>query len=57
MQTPAIASHLFLQYEPFDGNEERSHIRDAGERDFRDFFRLPPAQENRNQPADPVPTN
>jgi uncharacterized protein (TIGR02284 family) len=28
----------------------------AGERDFRDFFCLPSAEENRNQPADPAPT-
>ncbi len=26
-----------------------------GARGFRDFFRLPPAQENRGQPADPAP--
>jgi uncharacterized protein (TIGR02284 family) len=28
-----------------------------GARDFRDFFRLPPVQENRGQPADPAPAN
>ncbi len=28
--------------------------RPAGERDFRDFFRLSPAQENRAQPEDPA---
>lgn len=27
----------------------------AGERDFRDFFCLPPVKENRTQPADPAP--
>jgi len=29
----------------------------AGERDFRDFSRLRPAQENREQPADPAPAD
>jgi hypothetical protein len=28
-----------------------------GARDFRDFSRLPPAQENRGQPADPAPAD
>ena len=27
---------------------------DAGERSFRDFFRLPPTKENRNQSVDPA---
>src|SRR5260370_32565319 len=29
----------------------------AGERDFRDFSCLPPAKENRAQPADPAPAD
>jgi uncharacterized protein (TIGR02284 family) len=47
-----------MQYLPLEGCFLRRTLAEAwlaGARDFRDFFRLPPAQENRGQPADPTP--
>jgi hypothetical protein len=58
MQTHAVETHLFvheLLARDFSLGGPQLQNGWPGARGFRDFSRLPPAQENRGQPADPAP--
>lgn len=62
MQTHRKQWHLLDQYSPpgemflwADLSRKITQNDWQGARGFRDFSRLPPAQENRGQPADPYP--
>jgi hypothetical protein len=59
MQTRSEGGHLNMSRsrrngEMFPASGSVMHVSCKGEWDFRDFSRLPPAEANRAQPADPT---